>query len=69
MDKYRQVAFIVMFVIAILVMMLGKACTDSLVKKPSKPAKSVSQTTPSYNYNNYNSPFFHINLLNRYIAL
>lgn len=58
MDKYRQIAFIVALVIAVLVMMLGKACTDSLVRKNSKPVQSVSQTMPAYDYNNsYNNNY------------
>ena len=58
MDKYRQIAFIVALVIAVLVMMLGKACTDSLVRKNSKPVQNVSQTMPAYDYNNsYNNNY------------
>lgn len=58
MDKYRQIAFIVALVIAVLVMMLGKACTDSLVRKNSKSVQSVSQTMPAYDYNNsYNNNY------------
>lgn len=48
MDKHRQIAFITAFIIAILVMMLGKACTDSMFNNQSEIIQNVSQTTQDY---------------------
>lgn len=55
MDKHRQIAFIIAFIIAILIMMLGKACTDSMFNNQSKTVQNVSQTTPDYDYDYSNS--------------
>lgn len=56
MDKYRQVAFIAAFVVAILIMMLGKACTDSLVNQPVRTAQTATQLTTAAHYNNGYTP-------------
>lgn len=56
MDKHRQIAFILAFIVALLIMMIGKACTDDMMKKQqAKPVNNeTAQTTPAYNeYNNY----------------
>ncbi|MDE6678199.1 MAG: hypothetical protein K2K02_04070 [Ruminococcus sp.] len=56
MDKHRQIAFIVAFIIALLIMMIGKSCTDNMVRKQSKTVRnSTSTTAPAYNNNSYNN--------------
>ena len=56
MDRYRQVAFISAFILALVIMMVGKACTDSTMKKRNKPIQtSTQQTTPVQNFNSYNN--------------
>ena len=58
MDKHRQIAFILAFIVALLIMMIGKACTDSAMKKRPRPAQNVTQQstrTPNFNNNVYNS--------------
>ncbi|MDE6035692.1 MAG: hypothetical protein K2G36_07270 [Ruminococcus sp.] len=58
MDKHRQIAFILAFIVALLIMMIGKACTDSAMKKRPRPAQNVIQhstQTPDFNNNVYNS--------------
>jgi len=55
MDRHRQIAFISAFILALVIMMLGKACTDSMMKKQSKPVQSsAEQSAPAYNNNAYN---------------
>ncbi len=57
-DKHRQVAFIMAFIVAMVIMMIGKACTDSSMKKKQvKPVQfsgTSSQVVPENN-NNYNN--------------
>lgn len=60
MDKHRQIAFILAFIVALLIMMIGKACTDNMMKKQqTEPVNNdTAQTTPAYNeYNNYISDY------------
>lgn len=58
MDRHRQIAFIVAFIVALLIMMIGKACTDSMIKKQSRPVQSVpATTTPVYNNNSYSNNY------------
>ncbi|MDE6781095.1 MAG: hypothetical protein K2J40_06520 [Ruminococcus sp.] len=54
MDRHRQIAFIAAFIVALVIMMVGKACTDKMFK--TRPVQnSTSQSTPSYDYNSYNN--------------
>lgn len=54
MDKHRQIAFISAFIVALVIMMIGKACTDKVMQKQGKSVtSSTSQSTPSYDYSNY----------------
>ena len=58
MDRHRQIAFISAFILALVIMMVGKACTDSAMKKHEKPAQTgTQQSVPAQNfsYNNYNN--------------
>lgn len=58
MDKHRQIAFILAFIVALLIMMIGKACTDSTMKKHTRPAQNgiqQSTQTPNFNNNAYNN--------------
>ncbi|MDE5558059.1 MAG: hypothetical protein K2J32_10300 [Ruminococcus sp.] len=61
MDKHRQIAFISAFILALVIMMVGKACTDSAMKKRNKPIQTrTHQSTPAQNvnsYNNYNNSY------------
>lgn len=58
MDKHRQIAFILAFIVAMVIMMIGKSCTDSDLKKKN-PTPMVttekSQGVPNGSYNNYNN--------------
>lgn len=56
MDKHRQIAFISAFILALVIMMVGKACTDSAMKKRNKPVQTgTQQSTPAQNFNSYNN--------------
>lgn len=56
MDRHRQIAFISAFILALVIMMAGKACTDSAMKKRSKPVQNGTQSsTPAQNFNSYNN--------------
>lgn len=57
MDRHRQIAFIAAFILALVIMMVGKACTDKMLK--TKPVRSdTSQSTSYYDYNNsYNNNY------------
>lgn len=60
MDKHRQIAFISAFILALLIMMIGKACTDSTMKKQKKTAQNTTKqsvSTPDFNngHNGYNN--------------
>lgn len=59
MDKHRQIAFISAFILALVIMMVGKACTDSAMKKRNNPVQtSIQQSTQANNsYNNYNNNY------------
>ncbi|MCM1314579.1 MAG: hypothetical protein NC040_01410 [Muribaculaceae bacterium] len=61
MEKHRQIAFISAFILALVIMMAGKACTDSTMKKHSQPVqKGTQQSIPANNnnsYNNYNNGY------------
>lgn len=66
MDRHRQIAFISAFIVALIIMMLGKSCTDSMMKKQSKPVQNnVSQTSPAYENNGYNNNYSN-NYINGY---
>ncbi|MBD5160148.1 MAG: hypothetical protein HDT23_07915 [Ruminococcus sp.] len=58
MDRHRQIAFILAFILALLIMMIGKACTDSTMKNQKKTAQNTTQQgvpTPNFNNNSYNN--------------
>ena len=56
MEKHRQIAFILSFILALVIMMVGKACTDSTMKKQNKPIQTkTQQSTPAQNFNSYNN--------------
>ncbi|MDE6833116.1 MAG: hypothetical protein K2J39_02545 [Ruminococcus sp.] len=60
MDKHRQIAFILAFILALLIMMVGKACTDSTMKKHNRPAQNTTQQSVSASdfnnsHNGYNN--------------
>lgn len=56
MERHRQIAFISAFILALVIMMVGKACTDSAMKKRNKPVQTgTQQSTPAQNFNSYNN--------------
>lgn len=56
MDRHRQIAFIAAFIVALVIMMIGKACTDKMVQQKTV-RNNPSQTTPSYDNNSYNNNY------------